>query len=203
MNLGAGPGYAGRRTRRSRDGVAQDGRSDGATTGVHYRAVANPSFMDNLLRQVELIKSQGIFSLPISGDLEQPSACTRDIAATAATLLLDDLPGAELAVSRSSAQKCLVQRHGDDHVRGARQTGAYLPDLVQHAVERGDRGVELSRVRHRGRVDARDVDGSRSARSPTTWAPLSWRSASTRADSSWSHLGTVNPIGSSSPRCPP
>jgi uncharacterized protein YbjT (DUF2867 family) len=61
-----------------------------ATTGVHYRAVANPSFMDNLLRQVELIKSQGIFSLPISGDLEQPSACTRDIAATAATLLLDD-----------------------------------------------------------------------------------------------------------------
>jgi uncharacterized protein YbjT (DUF2867 family) len=60
-----------------------------ASTGVHYRAVTNPSFMDNLLRQVELIKNQGIFSLPISGDLKQPSACTRDIAATAATLLLD------------------------------------------------------------------------------------------------------------------
>jgi uncharacterized protein YbjT (DUF2867 family) len=60
-----------------------------ASTGVHYRAVTNPSFMDNLLRQVELIKNQGIFSLPISGDLKQPSACTRDIAAAAATLLLD------------------------------------------------------------------------------------------------------------------
>src|SRR3984893_18005248 len=60
-----------------------------AGTGVHYRAVTNPSFMDNLLRQVELIKTQGIFSLPISGDLKQPSACTRDIAAVAAKLLLD------------------------------------------------------------------------------------------------------------------
>src|SRR6267378_2871150 len=60
-----------------------------ASAGVHYRAVTNPSFMDNLLRQVELIKTQGIFSLPISGDLRQPSACTRDIAAAAATLLLD------------------------------------------------------------------------------------------------------------------
>ncbi len=60
-----------------------------ASTGVHYRAVTNPSFMDNLLRQVELIKNQGMFSLPISGDLKQPSVCTRDIAATAAKLLLD------------------------------------------------------------------------------------------------------------------
>src|ERR1700730_14193346 len=60
-----------------------------ASAGVHYRAVTNPSFMDNLLRQVELIKTQGIFSLPIAGDLKQPSACTRDIAVTAAKLLLD------------------------------------------------------------------------------------------------------------------
>jgi len=61
-----------------------------ASTGVNYRAVINPSFMDNLLRQVQVIKSQGAFFLPISGDLKQPSACTRDIAATAAKLLLDD-----------------------------------------------------------------------------------------------------------------
>lgn len=60
-----------------------------ASTGVNYRAVVNPSFMDNLLRQVESIKKQGVFSLPIPGDLKQPSACTRDIAATAARLLLD------------------------------------------------------------------------------------------------------------------
>jgi uncharacterized protein YbjT (DUF2867 family) len=60
-----------------------------ASAGVHYRAVTNPSFMDNLLRQVELIRDQGLFSLPISGDLKQPSACTCDIAATATRLLLD------------------------------------------------------------------------------------------------------------------
>jgi uncharacterized protein YbjT (DUF2867 family) len=60
-----------------------------ASTGVHYRAVTNPSFMDNLLRQVELIKTHGIFSLPIAGDLKQPSACTRDIAAISGKWLLD------------------------------------------------------------------------------------------------------------------
>ena len=60
-----------------------------ASSGVSYRAVTNPSFMDNLLRQIESIKTQGVFSLPIDGDLRQPSACTRDIAATAARLLLD------------------------------------------------------------------------------------------------------------------
>jgi uncharacterized protein YbjT (DUF2867 family) len=61
-----------------------------ASTGVNYRAVTNPSFMDNLLRQMDSIKNKGVFSLPISGDLKQPSACTRDIAATAANLLLDN-----------------------------------------------------------------------------------------------------------------
>jgi uncharacterized protein YbjT (DUF2867 family) len=60
-----------------------------ASSGVGYRAVTNPSFMDNLLRQVELIKNQSIFALPISGDLKQPSACTGDIAMTSADLLLD------------------------------------------------------------------------------------------------------------------
>jgi uncharacterized protein YbjT (DUF2867 family) len=60
-----------------------------ASTGVSYRAVINPSFMDNLLRQVESIRNRGTFSLPASGDLKHPSACTRDIAATAAKLLMD------------------------------------------------------------------------------------------------------------------
>src|SRR3989449_4987813 len=60
-----------------------------ASTGVSYRALTNPSFMDNLLRQVESIKNQGLFSLPISGRLKQPSCATRDTAAVAAKLLLD------------------------------------------------------------------------------------------------------------------
>jgi len=60
-----------------------------ASTGVSYRALTMPSFMDNLLRQVESIKNQGMFSLPISADLKQPSCATRDIASTVAKLLLD------------------------------------------------------------------------------------------------------------------
>jgi hypothetical protein len=32
-----------------------------ASTGVNYRAVINPSFMDNLLRQVQAIKSQDAY----------------------------------------------------------------------------------------------------------------------------------------------
>ncbi|HEY0540482.1 MAG TPA: NAD(P)H-binding protein [Actinoallomurus sp.] len=60
-----------------------------ASTGVSYRALTMPSFMDNLLRQTEAIKSQGMFFSPISGDLELPACATRDIATVAAKLLLD------------------------------------------------------------------------------------------------------------------
>jgi uncharacterized protein YbjT (DUF2867 family) len=39
-------------------------------TGVNCRALTMPSFMDNLLRQVQSIKSQGAFFSPIAGDLK-------------------------------------------------------------------------------------------------------------------------------------
>ncbi len=61
-----------------------------ASCGVSYRALTMPSFMDNLLRQVPAIKDRGIFVTPISGDRKLPSCATRDIAAAAARLLLDD-----------------------------------------------------------------------------------------------------------------
>ncbi|WP_158823770.1 NAD(P)H-binding protein [Granulicella sp. S156] len=60
-----------------------------AHTGVSYRALTCPGFIDNMLRQVEVIKSQGMFSWPISGDLKAPTCATRDIASVAARLLLD------------------------------------------------------------------------------------------------------------------
>jgi uncharacterized protein YbjT (DUF2867 family) len=61
-----------------------------ASTGVNYRALTMPSFMDNLLRQVEAIKNQGMFFDVLSGDRRLPTCATRDIAAVAATLLLDE-----------------------------------------------------------------------------------------------------------------
>ncbi|TIT49713.1 MAG: NmrA family transcriptional regulator, partial [Mesorhizobium sp.] len=60
-----------------------------ASTGVSYRALTMPSFMDNILRQVEPIRNQGMFFGPISVDRKLPTCATRDIAAVASKLLLD------------------------------------------------------------------------------------------------------------------
>ena len=60
-----------------------------AGSGVSYRALTLPSFMDNVARQAEAIRNQGMFFTPISGDRKLPTCATRDIAATAARLLLD------------------------------------------------------------------------------------------------------------------
>jgi uncharacterized protein YbjT (DUF2867 family) len=60
-----------------------------ASTGVAYRALANPSFMDNLLREVDSIRDEGVFTGTAAADRKAPAAATRDIAAVAARLLLD------------------------------------------------------------------------------------------------------------------
>ncbi len=60
-----------------------------SSTGVSFRALTMPSFMDNFLRQVEPIKNQGMFFSPMSGDRKVPTCATRDIAAVGAKLLLD------------------------------------------------------------------------------------------------------------------
>jgi uncharacterized protein YbjT (DUF2867 family) len=61
-----------------------------ASTGVSYRALTMPSFMDNVIRQVDAIKDQGVFFSPIAADRKLPTCATRDVAAVAAELLLDD-----------------------------------------------------------------------------------------------------------------
>jgi uncharacterized protein YbjT (DUF2867 family) len=61
-----------------------------ASSGVAYRALTNPSFMDNIIRQAESIKNQGMFSSPIAGDRQLPSTATRDTAAAASSLLVDE-----------------------------------------------------------------------------------------------------------------
>ncbi|WP_158818533.1 NAD(P)H-binding protein [Methylocapsa sp. S129] len=60
-----------------------------ASTGVSFRALTMPGFMDNMLRQVEPIRNQGLFFWPIAGDRKAPTCATRDIAAVAAKLLVD------------------------------------------------------------------------------------------------------------------
>lgn len=60
-----------------------------ASTGVAYRALANPSFMDNVLRQAVSLRDTGVFRATIDPDLRAPQVATRDIAAVATGLLLD------------------------------------------------------------------------------------------------------------------
>src|SRR5436190_11619844 len=60
-----------------------------AGSGVAYRALTNPSFMDNIVRQAEAIKNQGLFFSPIDGDRKLPAVATHDTATAASRLLLD------------------------------------------------------------------------------------------------------------------
>jgi uncharacterized protein YbjT (DUF2867 family) len=58
-------------------------------TGSDYRALWCAGFMENLLAQIEALKHQGAFLLAARPDVKAPLVATRDIAATAARLLLD------------------------------------------------------------------------------------------------------------------
>jgi uncharacterized protein YbjT (DUF2867 family) len=59
------------------------------STGADLRALTMPSFMDNVLFQVQSIKNEGAIRGTVPGDLRAPSVATRDIAAVASRLLLD------------------------------------------------------------------------------------------------------------------
>ena len=56
-------------------------------TGVAYRGLAIPSFMDNVIRQAVSIKDNGVFFGPIDPDRKAPTTATSDIGTVAAQLL--------------------------------------------------------------------------------------------------------------------
>lgn len=60
-----------------------------ASTGVSFRALNMPSFMDNIARQAVPIRERGMFFLPFDGNSRFPTVATRDIASVATQLLLD------------------------------------------------------------------------------------------------------------------
>ncbi|MFD7781981.1 NAD(P)H-binding protein [Streptomyces nojiriensis] len=60
-----------------------------AGTGVAYRALANPSFFENLLEEADSIREHGVFTDTAAADRPAPLVAVADIAATAAGLLLD------------------------------------------------------------------------------------------------------------------
>jgi uncharacterized protein YbjT (DUF2867 family) len=58
------------------------------STGAHTRALALPSFMDNILRQAASLRD-GVLSGTLPADLAMPWVATKDIAELAAGYLLD------------------------------------------------------------------------------------------------------------------
>ena len=66
-------------------------RMDDLLAGVAaaHRALAMPSFMDNMMMQLQSIRERGMFFGPVDGELKAPTCATRDIAAAAARLLTD------------------------------------------------------------------------------------------------------------------
>jgi uncharacterized protein YbjT (DUF2867 family) len=61
-----------------------------AQSGIAYRAVTNPSFFDNLLRQVQSIRERGMFFSAVDPSRKLPGCATRDISETSVRLLLDE-----------------------------------------------------------------------------------------------------------------
>ena len=59
-------------------------------SGVAFRGLAMPSFMDNVLRQAGSIREKGMMFGPIDPNRRAPTAATRDMGAVAARLLADD-----------------------------------------------------------------------------------------------------------------
>ncbi len=59
-------------------------------SGVAFRGLAMPSFMDNTVRQAAAIREEGALYGPMDPDRKAPTAATRDMGAVAAWLLADD-----------------------------------------------------------------------------------------------------------------
>ena len=58
-------------------------------TGVDFRALWCPGFMENMLPAIPSLKQHGVFSFSGRSDVKSPLVATRDIASSAARLLLD------------------------------------------------------------------------------------------------------------------
>jgi uncharacterized protein YbjT (DUF2867 family) len=60
-----------------------------AGTGVDFRALTLPGFMDNMLLQTRAIRDRGAFFLPYPPALQLPMCSSKDVAAAAVELLCD------------------------------------------------------------------------------------------------------------------
>lgn len=115
------------------------------STGAHVRELANPSFMDNVARQVASIRDRGVLSATLPADLKLPTIATRDIAAAAVPLLLQ----------RSWVGQETVNLLGPEDL-SQNDLAAILTDVLDKPVryERGDRAEDKQTFLKYGMSDA-------------------------------------------------
>jgi uncharacterized protein YbjT (DUF2867 family) len=110
------------------------------STGAHVRALANPSFIDNLERQARSIAG-GVLTGTLPADLRLPMVATRDIGDAAARLLLDDTWTGQDTVDLLGAEDL-----------SAADVAAVLSEVLDRPVryERGDRDADLATYQRYG-----------------------------------------------------
>ncbi|MBT1187193.1 NAD(P)H-binding protein [Streptomyces sp. CJ_13] len=112
-----------------------------ASAGVQYRALALPFFMENLLRQTQPIAEQGVFSMANTADQPLLTVATRDVAATAAALLLDTAWSGQARVPLVSpdslAPDAMAEIISETLGRTVRYQQVPLADFQAHMVQRG------------------------------------------------------------------
>ena len=84
-----------------------------AGTGVNFRALTMPSFMENLLNQAGALKNQGMFFSPLVADRKFPTCATCDIAAAAARLLRDPSEAFKTRLAGFGMSEAFVQGYAD------------------------------------------------------------------------------------------
>ncbi|MFI7349236.1 NAD(P)H-binding protein [Streptomyces sp. NPDC049936] len=123
-----------------------------AGTGVAYRALANPSFFENVLEEAGSIRETGVFSDLVDADRKAPMVAVADIAAAAEGLLLDrswtgtgsvpvlgpqDLSPNDLAriMTERLGLPVRYERQAPDEVRTTLAGYGLDPDFVQGIVD--------------------------------------------------------------------
>ncbi len=158
------------------------------STGVAFRGMAMPSFMENIARQAGSMKEKGVFFGPIDPDKKLPLTATRDIAAAAVHWLAkedwsgqsevpvigpEDWSHNDIAaiVSELAGREIRYQQIGFDQFK--------QPFLARGATESFAQGyVDMYRAKNEGidNVVERDAD-SRSRIDFRTWAEQHLKSA--------------------------
>lgn len=157
-----------------------------AASGAAYRGLSMPFYMDNLLRHLDTIREQGVFSLTCAPNQPLAMVATADIAAVAAALLTD----------LTWASQAMVPVFGPDRLT-PNQMAEVMADVFGRPVAYQQAGIDdfAAAMTHRGwREQAiRDMtemniaqlegiyDADWATATPTTTDFRSWLEHATRA----------------------